>query len=73
MWMEVKAHNGHGGGETLPDYHASAEWQAAIAVGLDMSLVDLNLSKTPWERMQDHDRALALIQSLQAGRAGQES
>jgi len=40
-------------------------WQAAIDMGFDMSLIEDNLAKTPWERMQDHDGALRLVDLLQ--------
>jgi hypothetical protein len=41
-------------------------WRAAEAAGNDMSLIELSLAKTPWERMQEHDRALAQIEMLRA-------
>lgn len=40
------------------------EWRAAVAMGIDMSLVELNLQKTPWERMLAHDEALEFAQEL---------
>jgi len=40
------------------------EWRAAMAMGIDMSLVELNLQKTPWERMLAHDEALEFAQEL---------
>ena len=39
-------------------------WQAAIAEGLDMSLVELSLEKTPWERLLQHDEALEFADKL---------
>lgn len=60
----------HGGEATTPSGQPGPAWQAAIDAGLDMSLVELSLSKTPWERMQDHDQALAFAEMLrEAGRA----
>jgi hypothetical protein len=32
-------------------------WAAAVASGFDMSLVELSLEKTPWERLREHDDA----------------
>jgi hypothetical protein len=44
-------------------------WQAALDQGLDMSLVELSLRKTPWQRMLDHDAALDFALALRkAGR-----
>ncbi|MGD0262393.1 MAG: hypothetical protein ABSD29_21730 [Verrucomicrobiota bacterium] len=34
-------------------------WKAAEKEGHDMSLVESNLRKTPYERIQAHNRALA--------------
>ncbi len=50
---------------TAPAAPGSA-WQAAVAAGLDMSLVEQSLAKTPWERLQDHDDALAFAEMLRA-------
>lgn len=33
-------------------------WQAACEAGLDMSLVEMNLRGSPWERWLAHDEAL---------------
>lgn len=47
--------------------HPSVEgpaWRAAVAEGLDMSLVELSLQKTPLERMAEHDEALEFADSL---------
>jgi len=41
-------------------------WRQAMAEGLDMSLVERNLGRSPWERFRDHDRALALALVLEA-------
>ncbi len=45
---------------------AGPAWQKAVAEGMDMSLVERNLVKGPWERLLDHDQALALADVLQA-------
>ena len=39
-------------------------WQAAEAAGFDMSVVEMNLERTPWERILNHNRALALANEL---------
>ncbi len=39
-------------------------WREACAAGMDMSLVELNLAKSPWQRMCDHDGALELAMML---------
>jgi hypothetical protein len=33
-------------------------WQAAEEFGVDMAQLEANLMKTPWERIQQHSRAL---------------
>lgn len=45
-------------------------WQAAEAAGLDMSLVELKLTKSVSQRVQEHDDALALAQKLR--KAGEQ-
>jgi hypothetical protein len=42
----------------------SPAWQAALAEGLDMSLVELSLEKTAWERLVEHDEALEFAEKL---------
>jgi len=39
-------------------------WEAARAAGIDMSLVEINLRKTPEERLCAHAGALALAMAL---------
>jgi hypothetical protein len=39
-------------------------WEKAEAEGMDMSLVEDNLRKTPLERVREHDRALRLALKL---------
>jgi hypothetical protein len=39
-------------------------WEEAEAEGMDMSLVEDNLRKTPLERIREHDRALRLAFKL---------
>jgi hypothetical protein len=39
-------------------------WRAACAQGMDMSLVELSLQKTPWERLLEHDDALQFAAKL---------
>ena len=39
-------------------------WKTAEAEGYDMSLVESNLRKTPFERIRQHSRALATAQML---------
>ena len=41
-------------------------WKAAEAYGCDMSLIEVNLGKTPCERIRAHDRALAMALALRA-------
>ena len=44
---------------------AGPAWRRAVAEGIDMSLVERTLAKSPWQRLQDHDEALRFGQMLQ--------
>ena len=46
---------------------AGPAWQQALREGMDMSLIDRNLGKSEWERLLQHDHALELARTLQAG------
>ena len=48
---------------------AGPAWRKAVAEGVDMSLIERNLLKSPWERLQNHDQALGFVQILQRGAA----
>ena len=39
-------------------------WKEAEAAGIDMSLLEANLRKSPLERIRAHDRALATAMAL---------
>ena len=41
-------------------------WKQAEEAGLDMSLLEANLRRTPSERVRAHDRALATALALRA-------
>jgi hypothetical protein len=43
---------------------AGPAWREAVAFGLDMSLVEENLKRTPWERLLANDSALALLRAI---------
>jgi hypothetical protein len=55
-------------GKYVPPADAGPAWLAAMEAGMDMSLVERNLSLTPWERLLQNDRALALVRALEKGR-----
>jgi len=40
-------------------------WEAAAAMGIDMSLIELSLSLTPDQRVYQHDCALRTVLMLQ--------
>jgi hypothetical protein len=40
-------------------------WEEAEAEGMDMSLIEDNLRKSPLERIREHDRALKLRKAMQ--------
>ena len=44
---------------------AGPAWRAAWEAGIDMSLVEENLRRDPWDRLLANDRALALVRALQ--------
>jgi hypothetical protein len=51
-------------GEYAMPPDAGPAWRSAFAQGIDMSLIELNLELTPWQRMQQHDQALAFHNEL---------
>ena len=46
---------------------AGPAWRAACEYGFDMSLVEDALSKTPEERLEDHQRSLDMLLELNNG------
>ena len=52
-------------GEYVMPPDAGPAWRAAHAAGIDMSLIEENLKRSPWERWQANDRALALVRDMQ--------
>jgi hypothetical protein len=52
-------------GEYVMPPDAGPAWRAAHAAGIDMSLIEENLKRSPWERLLANDRALALVRALQ--------
>lgn len=53
-------------GKYVPAPDSGPAWFEAMAAGIDMSLVEANLRLTPWERLLENDRALALVEALEA-------
>jgi hypothetical protein len=47
---------------------AGPAWRAACDYGLDMSLVEDALAKTPEQRLEDHQHALNLVLEIEASR-----
>jgi hypothetical protein len=47
---------------------AGPAWRAACAYGFDMSLIEDALSKTPEERLEEHQRALNLVLEIETAR-----
>jgi len=39
-------------------------WEAAAAMGIDMSLIELSLNRTPAERFREHNRMLRFAWEL---------
>lgn len=52
-------------GEYVMPPDAGPAWRAAHAAGIDMSLIEENLKRTPVERLLANDRALALVRALE--------
>lgn len=44
---------------------AGPAWRQAVAEGVDMSLVERTLARSPWDRLEGHDEALCFAQMLQ--------
>lgn len=44
---------------------AGPAWRAAHAAGIDMSLIEENLKRSPWERLLANDRMLAAIREIE--------
>ncbi|MDB6040199.1 MAG: hypothetical protein JWM99_4040 [Verrucomicrobiales bacterium] len=51
------------GGYQMPD-DAGPAWRAAVAMGIDMTLIECNLELPPWERILQNDRALAMVEEI---------
>lgn len=41
-------------------------WQAAAAAGIDMQLIEESLRLSPWQRLEENQRALRLTLALEA-------
>ena len=52
------------GAYVMPD-DAGPAWREAFEAGIDMSLLEENLRRTPWERLLANDSALALMRMVQ--------
>jgi hypothetical protein len=55
-------------GEYLMPPDAGPAWRAAAAAGMDMSLLEENLKRSPWERLLANDSALALVRAIEQAR-----
>jgi hypothetical protein len=51
----------------------SDAWEQAKAAGIDMSLLESNLRKSPLERIRAHDRALAAAIALRQAVCDQQT
>lgn len=45
---------------------AGPAWRTACEQGVDMSLIESSLAKTPWERWVEHDEAVHFALQLRA-------
>jgi hypothetical protein len=52
-------------GEYIMPPDAGPAWRAAFARGIDMSLIEENLRRSPWERLLANDSALTLIRAME--------
>lgn len=55
-------------GEYVMPPDAGQAWRAAAAAGMDMSLLEENLKRSPWERLLANDSALALVRAIEQAR-----
>lgn len=51
-------------GEYQMPSDAGPAWREAVRMGMDMTLIESNLELTPWERILQNDRALALVNEI---------
>ena len=51
-------------GRSLPSY--GPDWEAAIAVGVDVTMLEQNLRLTPAERIRQLDEANRFLEEIQA-------
>jgi hypothetical protein len=52
-------------GEYVMPPDAGPAWRAAFQAGVDMSLIEINMRRTPWERLLANDSALRLVRDLE--------
>ena len=52
-------------GEYAMPSDAGPAWRAAFEAGIDMSLIEENLRRTPWQRLLANDSALSLMRAVQ--------
>lgn len=57
----------------LRDSHDSKIFEEAEKAGFDLNLIDLNLSLTPTQRVEQHQSALTLVLELEAIREAKEA
>lgn len=58
-------------GEYVMPPDAGPAWRAAVKAGIDMSLIEENLKKTPWQRLLANDKTLALVRTVQNAKTRQ--
>lgn len=51
-------------GRTLPSY--GPDWDAAIAAGIDVTMIEQNLRLTPAERLRQMEEAVCFVLEIQA-------
>jgi hypothetical protein len=52
-------------GQYLMPPDAGPAWRAAFESGIDMSLIEENLRRDPWQRLLANESALALVRAIQ--------
>lgn len=52
-------------GEYVMPPDAGPAWRAAFEAGMDMSLIEENLMRDPWQRLLANDSALSLMRAVQ--------
>jgi hypothetical protein len=60
-------------GKYVCPYDAGPAWRAAMAAGIDMSLIEDSMRMTPEERLAEHQRVIAFLLTVREAGASHGS